>query len=685
MNNFDAAKPNVAFIERLRLRVSAKLMRILLKYLPNDPAILTRLGIAEFLLGKYEEAARTLRSSLDLEPSQPAALLNFGMTLEALGKDIDALKCYDHVLLSWPDYPHVRSRRDALREHIGKSNSLRDVTEGAQFNLSRGGWHTFGNASNLQQPSDVAVIMPTIGRPSILQAVRSVFAQSDKLRIQLLIGIDSPSGNFDDLLELLKSTPAHITGCLFHPGYSTSIRHGGLHPARDGGTLRTTLTYLANAKYVTYLDDDNWWDDNHLSLLSAAISEKDWAYSRRWFVHPETSQPVCEDIWESVGPGSGIYADKFGGWVDPNCLMFNKLSCEPAIRLWSTPLPGSEKAMDADRQVYEFLQRKSAPGTTDLATVFYTMQPEDGMHARRLALIGEGYHAPVISQPRGARSHPKVSLITTCKGRRHHLELTLPNMVMLQEAEVIVVDYGCPMDTANWVRENYPSVKVAEVTDDLGFCVARARNIGARSATAPWLLFIDADILINPDFMAWVKENARRDSFYIPIPIDLESFGTVLCTKDAYYRVGGYDEAFKGWGGEDWDFYYQLRREKFAQSGYPQKLVSPIRHGNDERTKFYGNKNKAYHHLVTQIYLHLKWDAEAIYGKRLSPEERSVLMKSAQDAATQFGESAGVVKVELPLGESLFAPRYMEWKTDRRLVVDIAVRAEKIRANSAAE
>src|SRR5689334_17330319 len=166
----------------------------------------------------------------------------------------------------------------------------------SQFGVSYpAGWRIFGDAPNIQKPFDVAVVMPTVGRTTMLDATRSVFSQARSIRIQLLIGVDAIEGDLSALYALLERVPAHVTVCLFYPGYSTSIRHGGLHPARDGGTLRSILTYLANARYVAYLDDDNWWHQDHLMHMLAAIKGRDWAFSLRWFVHPESRKVICED------------------------------------------------------------------------------------------------------------------------------------------------------------------------------------------------------------------------------------------------------------------------------------------------------------------------------------------------------------------------------------------------------
>jgi hypothetical protein len=255
------------------------------------------------------------------------------------------------------------------------------------------GWRIFGKDPNPQNTFHVAVVMPTVGRDSIFAAVKSVYAQQNVGRIQLLIGVDVPRGNFSLLHELLDAAPDHVTPCLFYPGYSTSVRHGGLHRAHDGGTLRTVLSYLANSRHIAYLDDDNWWAPDHLCSLINALMGREWAFSLRWFVHPESRRVICLDDWESVGPGRGFYKQPFGGWVDPNCLLVDKLACEPVLRWWSIPLPGDKNAMTADRHVFDFLRRKSAPGETNQASVYYTIQPEDEAHPYRLNYMGPRYDA----------------------------------------------------------------------------------------------------------------------------------------------------------------------------------------------------------------------------------------------------------------------------------------------------
>jgi hypothetical protein len=236
---------------------------------------------------------------------------------------------------------------------------------------------------DLQKPFDIAVVIPTVIRPSLRRTVHSVFDQSFQGRVQILIGVDKAIGDRSILAEICAARPERMAVTIFDPGYSTSVRHGGLHLARDGGVLRTVLSYLANARMIAYLDDDNWWAENHLFSLYQAIRGVDWAFGLRWYVDPETSQPLCIDEWESVSPDRGVFAKRFGGFVDPNSLMIEKSKCEPVLRWWSIPLKGDDKAMSADRNVFGALRKNHTHAATGQATAYYCLDPEDGMHRRR--------------------------------------------------------------------------------------------------------------------------------------------------------------------------------------------------------------------------------------------------------------------------------------------------------------
>jgi hypothetical protein len=249
-----------------------------------------------------------------------------------------------------------------------------------------------GSGVDLRDSFDFAVVIPTTLRPTIHRALTSIFRQQFDGRVQVLIGVDVPLGSWVALEEICLAVPERQCVFCLYPGYSTSRRHGGPHAAWDGGALRTVLSYLANSRYVAYLDDDNWWSPDHLASMQQALSGAEWAYSGRWFVHPQSGRPICKDEWESVGPGRGEF-QHFGGWADPNCIAINKQACEAVLPWWSIPVRMSESGRAADRNVFRVLSRKFRGRATGRYSVFYTVNEADSLHEARMRQIGKERYA----------------------------------------------------------------------------------------------------------------------------------------------------------------------------------------------------------------------------------------------------------------------------------------------------
>jgi hypothetical protein len=250
--------------------------------------------------------------------------------------------------------------------------------------------HTFGPPQrDLQRTFDAAVVIPTLLRPCLTRAVQSVFRQRFAGTIQVLVGVDRAEGDAGQLAALGRECPEHFSLLVLQPGYSTSVRNGGLHPGGTGGVLRTVLSYLAHSRRVAYLDDDNWWAPDHLQSLADALAGHDWAFSLRWFVEAESGRPLCIDEWESVGPGRGVFNAPQGGFVDPSSLMLDKLACEQVLRWWSIPLPNDPRGMTEDRHVFHLLSNRFRGAGTGKATSYYTIHPGDEMQPFRRQWIAQ--------------------------------------------------------------------------------------------------------------------------------------------------------------------------------------------------------------------------------------------------------------------------------------------------------
>lgn len=233
--------------------------------------------------------------------------------------------------------------------------------------------------------ADVAVAIATMLRPSLEKAVEAVFAQRFAGRIHLLIGVDHGRESLAMVDRLASRRPERVSVSVLDPGYSTSRRRGGFHPAASGGALRTILSYAASSPLVAHLDDDNWWAEDHLASLVRAVRGKDWAFSYRLFVAEDGATVLHRDIWESLGPGAGTFVPRFGGFCDTNTLLIDRERVPEAARLWSLAHDESS-GRGHDREVFALLRDRPF-GRTDRATVYYALKSGDPMYARRMARI----------------------------------------------------------------------------------------------------------------------------------------------------------------------------------------------------------------------------------------------------------------------------------------------------------
>lgn len=225
--------------------------------------------------------------------------------------------------------------------------------------------------------SNVAVVIPTVVRDSIFVTLESVFKQTGVERISVLIGVDVEVGDLKELKKFLTTAPKHISLQVLSLPYSTSVRHGGIHMARDGGSLRAILSLMANARYIAYLDDDNTWASDHLIKLLNTIQGKTWAFSKRYLIDEETGKNYGVDQWHSVGVDKGSFAKK-GGFVDPNCLMVDILKTAPVIGRWAAN--GSlQPGLPADRFFFQGI-RNSPYGVVEEPTVFYKIRKTNVLH-----------------------------------------------------------------------------------------------------------------------------------------------------------------------------------------------------------------------------------------------------------------------------------------------------------------
>jgi len=250
----------------------------------------------------------------------------------------------------------------------------------------------------------MAVVIATICRTSLLRSVRSVFAQNFEGRIQILIGVDvDPHNRAEGLLQTLQEEcPKNISLLWLDVGYSTSIRHGGVHSNYFSGSMKSALVFLADSEVVMILDDDDWLASDHCANIITAIQNKAWAFAYSIYADGIRGEGICVDELESVGVGKGCFSKRFGGYVRPSGLAFRKNELLPMVHLLSC---AAFPAGDGEDRLF-FSHLAQAPhACTGRATVFYSLNVRDEMHERRLAFMrSKGLTVELTHDPESIRS-----------------------------------------------------------------------------------------------------------------------------------------------------------------------------------------------------------------------------------------------------------------------------------------
>ena len=187
----------------------------------------------------------------------------------------------------------------------------------------------------------------------------------------------------------------------------------------------------------------------------------------------------------------------------------------------------------------------------------------------------------------------EISVVVSTYQRPGHLRRCLQSLAAQQgvdgQFEVIVVDDGSQDKTADMVAQfrrgaSFP-VKFSTHPHE-GFQLARCRNSGIRTSTAPYLLFTDGDCIKldqatserideaairSGEFLQWIDPTLRKSLRRT----HLKSLGyqfvrhanrpklvgwNMAVWRDQLERINGFDEQFCGWGCEDDDLASRLRR-----------------------------------------------------------------------------------------------------------------------------
>jgi GT2 family glycosyltransferase len=144
---------------------------------------------------------------------------------------------------------------------------------------------------------------------------------------------------------------------------------------------------------------------------------------------------------------------------------------------------------------------------------------------------------------------PDISIVIVSWNGRHHLEACLTAVAAQQEvsAETILVDNASRDDTAGFVRERFPWVRLVRLAENRGF--AGGNNAGVREAAGRYVAFLNNDTVADPRWLRALRNGVDEAAGFALTTsriVYMHDPGVIDSAGDGVLRWGG---AFKRYHG----------------------------------------------------------------------------------------------------------------------------------------
>lgn len=182
----------------------------------------------------------------------------------------------------------------------------------------------------------VVVVTPTIGSPKLQDAVRSVQRQTYG-NLEHLIVVDGALEYGFKTREAIEDVgdrnPGLITKHIrfIDLPYNTGKTGGDFY----GHRIYAGVPHLINADYIFFLDEDNWYEEDHVASLVEVLDRgNDFAYSLRKIFNPDKSY-VADDNCEALGKWPIYFTQRDPQYlIDTSAFAFNRKFLQQTCHHW---------------------------------------------------------------------------------------------------------------------------------------------------------------------------------------------------------------------------------------------------------------------------------------------------------------------------------------------------------------
>jgi GT2 family glycosyltransferase len=192
-----------------------------------------------------------------------------------------------------------------------------------------------------------------------------------------------------------------------------------------------------------------------------------------------------------------------------------------------------------------------------------------------------------------------VSIIITCYNYEKYIEESINSALgqSQQPLEVIVVNDGSTDDSLKKIKKYKDKVKILNKKNE---GLIKAKNDGLKLAKGHWVIFLDADDILDKDYLKKTLKVARlknssvvytdmnlfgsENKKFKSMPFSLKSLrknnfihNSALIKRDLAMYAGGYKKEMSG-GYEDWEFYISLAEKNAKMTYLEESLLNYRQH-----------------------------------------------------------------------------------------------------------
>ena len=215
--------------------------------------------------------------------------------------------------------------------------------------------------------ASAVVIIATIGKETLRRSILSVLNQThlDTTCVVVVDG-DKFAAPANKVLNEFKDNARVLTYQLRqNTGANGYVCH----------RIYGAMPLLVNQDYVFYLDDDNWYDPEHVSnnVIACETQNLDWCFSlRKIFLEDGTF--LCNDECESIGYWP-VWYNGVTHHIDTNCYCLKRQTAINLAPMWhKSRLDGKKVLKSADTIICEYLiQHQTRSSLIPIPSVNYNL------------------------------------------------------------------------------------------------------------------------------------------------------------------------------------------------------------------------------------------------------------------------------------------------------------------------